>query len=183
MTDTSWVIRVMNEATTPDLTSDKPAGGETTEAMLQQLARQDGEWGRHEDRFALFLIASRRSQPPPRNTRHALSRGYAVTRLRQMPGKAWEDYRDNAGSSWTPSERASRHFGARVARRWLTAMGIELPAQALRAIYSRESILARCHNLLDVGGEDTDLAARGFLDEDGPGYDSIGSVGSAGSDD
>ena len=50
---------------------------------------------------------------------------------------------------------------------------MELPAQVLRPFYSRESILARRHDLFTVGGEDADVA----------GGKCFGSLGSAGSDD
>ena len=60
---------------------------------------------------------------------------------------------------------------------------MELPAQALHPIYSSESILVCPHDLFNVVGEDADVAAGVYLDEDAPCYDSIASVGSAGSDD
>jgi hypothetical protein len=58
------------ETTTPDLISDKPAGGEMPEEMLQQLLTHDTEWWRHEDHSALFLIAITcgQGQPPPART-------------------------------------------------------------------------------------------------------------------
>ena len=94
----------------------RQAGGEMPEEMLQQLLMQDSEWGRHKDRSALFLFAS------------------VARLLRQMPGNHWEDYRDKCwkliGST---RKRASNSFGANgAARRWLTAIGMELPAQARR---------------------------------------------------
>ena len=99
--------------------------------MLQQLLTQDWERGRHADRSALFLISTILVDKPNNFPPGRLGRHYDVARLlRQMPGNPWEDYREKCRELIESTHaRASRSSGPSAACRWLTAIGMELPAQ------------------------------------------------------